>query len=88
MSSLVSFATPGAEGDLRAVLDIPCHDHADVLITEGGPVKKVVGWILLILLVFYIGTQPGPAADIAKGIGSGIGQMFRNIGVFFANLAH
>lgn len=70
------------------MLDIPCHDHADVLIKEGVPVKKVVGWILLILLVFYIGTQPGPAADIAKGIGSGIGQMFHNIGVFFANLAH
>jgi hypothetical protein len=51
-------------------------------------VKKVIGWILLILLVFYIGTQPGPASDIAKGIGTGIGQMFHNIGVFFANLAH
>jgi hypothetical protein len=51
-------------------------------------VKKAIGWILLILLIYYIGTQPGPASDIAKGIGTGIGQVFRNIGVFFANLAH
>ncbi len=49
--------------------------------------KKIIGWVVLILLIFYIGTNPGPAADIAQGIGSGIAQVFRNIGVFFANLA-
>jgi hypothetical protein len=50
-------------------------------------VKKIVGWIVLILVIFYIGTNPGPAADIAKGIGDGIAEVFRNIGVFFSNLA-
>ncbi|HEV7961528.1 MAG TPA: hypothetical protein VGP57_03215 [Actinoplanes sp.] len=49
--------------------------------------KKAIGWIALILLIYYIGTQPGPAADIAKGIGSGIANVFRNVGVFFSNLA-
>jgi len=49
--------------------------------------KKAVGWIVLILVIFYIGTQPGPAADIAQGIGDGIAEVFRNIGVFFSNLA-
>jgi hypothetical protein len=49
--------------------------------------KKAIGWILLILLIFYIGTQPGPAADIAQNLGSGIANIFRNIGVFFSNLA-
>jgi hypothetical protein len=48
--------------------------------------KKVIGWILLILLIFYIGTNPGPAADIARSIGSGIAEAFRNIGVFFSDL--
>jgi hypothetical protein len=48
--------------------------------------KKVIGWILLILLIFYIGTNPGPAADIARNIGSGVAQAFHNIGVFFSNL--
>jgi hypothetical protein len=49
--------------------------------------KKVLGWAVLILLIFYIGTNPGPAADIAQSIGSGIADIFRNIGVFFSNLA-
>ena len=49
--------------------------------------KKAIGWIVLILVIFYIGTNPGPAADIASNIGSGIADVFRNIGVFFSNLA-
>jgi hypothetical protein len=49
--------------------------------------RKIVGWIVLILVIFYIGTNPGPAADIARGIGHGIGQAFDNIGVFLRNLA-
>ena len=49
--------------------------------------KKVLGWVVVILLIFYIGTNPGPAADIAQSLGSGIAEVFRNIGVFFSNLA-
>jgi hypothetical protein len=49
--------------------------------------KQAVGWIVLILVIFYIGTNPGPAADIAQSIGSGIADIFRNLGVFFSNLA-
>ncbi len=49
--------------------------------------KKIIGWFMLILVIFYISTNPGPAADIARGIGSGIANVFRNIGVFFSNLA-
>jgi hypothetical protein len=49
--------------------------------------KKAIGWIALALVIFYIGTNPVPAADIASGIGEGIADMFRNIGVFFSELA-
>ncbi|MFI5493923.1 hypothetical protein [Actinoplanes sp. NPDC051859] len=49
--------------------------------------KKALGWILLALLLFYIGTNPGPAAETARGVGSGIADIFRNIGVFFSELA-
>ncbi len=49
--------------------------------------KKVLGWAVVILLIFYIGTNPGPAADIAQGIGDGIAEVFRNIGTFFSELA-
>ena len=50
--------------------------------------KKAIGWIVLALVIFYIGTNPKPAADIAKGIGEGIAEVFRNIGVFFSELAY
>ncbi|MEU4562979.1 hypothetical protein AB0F72_31750 [Actinoplanes sp. NPDC023936] len=50
--------------------------------------KKVIGWILLFLLVFWIGTNPSPAADVARSIGDGIAQIFRNIGTFFSELAN
>jgi hypothetical protein len=49
--------------------------------------KKVLGWAVVILLIFYIGTNPGPAADIAEGLGDGIAEVFRNIGTFFSELA-
>ncbi len=50
--------------------------------------KKVVGWIVLALVVFYIGTNPGPAADIARGLGDGVAEVFRNVGTFFSELAN
>jgi hypothetical protein len=51
------------------------------------PVKKALGWILLVLIIFYIGTNPAEAADIAQSLGDGVTEVFTNIGVFFRNLA-
>jgi hypothetical protein len=49
--------------------------------------KKAVGWIALALLIFYVGTQPGEAADVARGLGDGIKNVFTNVGTFFSELA-
>ncbi|MFC3993685.1 hypothetical protein [Actinoplanes siamensis] len=49
--------------------------------------KKVLGSVLLVLLVFWIGTNPGPAADVARGIGDGVAEIFTNIGTFFVDLS-
>jgi hypothetical protein len=54
----------------------------------GVAVKKVLGWVLLFLLVFWIGTNPSPAADVARSIGDGVAQIFSNIGTFFVELAN
>jgi hypothetical protein len=48
--------------------------------------KKVIGWVLLGVLVFYIGTNPGPAADTFRGIGDGFVNIFGNIATFFTQL--
>lgn len=50
--------------------------------------KKVVGWIVLALVLFYIGTNPGPAADLARSLGDGVAEVFRNIGTFFSELTN
>lgn len=50
--------------------------------------KKAVGWIVLALVIFYIGTNPGPAADLARGLGDGFAEVFRNIGTFFSEVAN
>lgn len=50
--------------------------------------KKALGWFILIVVIVYIGTNPGPAADIAQGLGRGFADVFRNIGVFLRNLAN
>ncbi|WP_412734945.1 hypothetical protein [Krasilnikovia sp. MM14-A1259] len=49
--------------------------------------KKIIGWTLVILTLFYIGKNPGPAADIAKSVGAGVADIFHNIGVFISDLA-
>jgi hypothetical protein len=49
--------------------------------------KKIVGWIVVVLIIIYITTSPGPAADITRSVGHGIADVFRNIGVFLRNLA-
>ena len=49
--------------------------------------KKAVGWIVLVLVIFYIGTNPGPAADIARGLGDGFAKAFDGVGVFLKNLS-
>ncbi|GAA0565758.1 hypothetical protein GCM10010172_56720 [Paractinoplanes ferrugineus] len=48
--------------------------------------KKALGWILLVLIIFYIGTNPGPAAEAARSLGDGVAGAFRGIGTFFQNL--
>ncbi|MGX6601459.1 hypothetical protein ACWKSP_04870 [Micromonosporaceae bacterium Da 78-11] len=49
--------------------------------------KKILGWIVLVLVIFYIGTNPGPAADIARSLGDAISEIFTNVGIFLRNLA-
>jgi hypothetical protein len=53
----------------------------------GIAVKKVLGWVLLFLLVFWIGTNPAQAADVARSLWDGIANIFTNIGTFFVELA-
>ena len=49
-------------------------------------IKKVLPWLGLAFLIFYIKSDPSGAADVAKSIGGFIADVFRGIGTFFSNL--
>jgi len=49
--------------------------------------KKVLGWIALFFLIFFIGYNPNAAADVFGSLGDTIGDIFRGFGTFFGNLA-
>jgi hypothetical protein len=43
--------------------------------------KKVLGWLALAFLIWYIATQPAEAASVMRSIGNGL----RNIAVGFGS---
>jgi hypothetical protein len=51
-------------------------------------IKKVLTWLGIAFLVWFIAFNPGPAADIASAIGGTIADIFRGFGKFFSNLAN
>ena len=48
--------------------------------------KNVVGWLVVIFVVFFIVTQPSQAANIAHNIWDGIVNIFHGIGDFISSL--
>jgi hypothetical protein len=48
--------------------------------------KKVVGWLVVIFVVFFIVTQPSQAANIAHDLWNGIINIFHGIGDFISSL--
>jgi hypothetical protein len=49
--------------------------------------KRVLGWLALACLVFYVGSSPNEAADLAENLGGGLAEIFTNVGDFFVELS-
>jgi hypothetical protein len=49
-------------------------------------VKKVLTWVSIAFLIFFIAYRPASAANIARSIGSGIVDLASGFGDFFSNL--
>ncbi|HEY0359844.1 MAG TPA: hypothetical protein VGD11_14785 [Mycobacteriales bacterium] len=49
--------------------------------------KKIVTWVLVGFLVFYIVTQPTQAANIFRQLGSGVAGIATGFGNFVSNLS-
>ena len=48
--------------------------------------KKVLGWILVIFLVFWLVTNPAGSADAVRGVGDALLTFFRSVGDFLGRL--
>ena len=49
-------------------------------------VKKVLTWLGLAFLIFFIAYRPNSAADVFKSLGGGIMDVAVGFGDFFTNL--
>jgi hypothetical protein len=48
--------------------------------------KKIAGWLILVLVIFYVVSNPVAAATTVKNIGAGLGNIAAGIGDFFARV--
>ncbi len=58
----------------RSVLDV------------SGSMKKIVGWLAIALVAFYLITNPTDAAGAVRGIGAFIGDAFQSIIAFLTSV--
>ncbi len=49
-------------------------------------VKKVLTWGGVAFLIFFIAYRPGPAAEVARSIGSGLADLANGFVEFFTSL--
>jgi hypothetical protein len=50
-------------------------------------VKKVIIWLVVAFLVFYLMSQPVQAAKAVRGAGDGLAHAAHQLAAFFTNLA-
>jgi hypothetical protein len=48
--------------------------------------KKVLGWVVVIFLVFWLVTNPSGSADAVRGVGTALITFFHSVGEFFGRL--
>jgi hypothetical protein len=48
--------------------------------------KKVLGWLVVIFLVFWLVTNPAGSADAVRGVGNALITFFHSVAEFFGRL--
>jgi hypothetical protein len=70
------------------------HDRADQG-DRGAPtrkeetqvtIKKIVAWLVLLFIIFFILTQPATAASLLRSVGNGIADAVSALAAFFQSL--
>jgi hypothetical protein len=63
-----------------------CPSLSDSVGEAGVGVKKVVTWVLVAFLIFYVVSQPAQAAQMARRLGSGVMSIANGFGSFISGL--
>jgi hypothetical protein len=48
--------------------------------------KRVLGWVVVIFLIFWLVTNPAGSADAVRGVGDALITFFRSVAEFFGRL--
>jgi hypothetical protein len=48
--------------------------------------KKVLGWVAVIFLVFWLVTNPAGTANAVRGVGGALVTFFQSVAAFFGSL--
>ena len=48
--------------------------------------RRVIGWIVVIFLIFWLVTNPAGSADAVRNVGDALITFFRSAGEFFGRL--
>lgn len=49
-------------------------------------IKRIIAWLLLLFIVFFVVTQPETAASLVRSVFSGIGDAVSALASFFRSL--
>jgi hypothetical protein len=49
-------------------------------------VKKILTWVVIAFVVFFVAFRPGAAADVVKTLGNTTVDIFHGLGDFFSSL--
>ncbi|MGI8628097.1 MAG: hypothetical protein ACR2J5_16250 [Geodermatophilaceae bacterium] len=49
-------------------------------------IKKIVAWLVLLFIIFFILTQPATAASLLRSVGNGITDAVSALAAFFQSL--
>lgn len=49
-------------------------------------IRRIIGWLVLLFIIFFILTQPATAADLFRSVFNGIGDAVTALAAFFQSL--
>jgi hypothetical protein len=51
-----------------------------------GPLKKLLAWVVVAFLIFFVAFRPDSAAEVVKALGAGVMDIAQGFGDFFTSL--